>query len=371
MVISSLKLKNFRNYKKSEIEFDEKLNIILGENGQGKTGILEALYMNSFGKSFRANHDKEMVKFGEKEFYLQVLLKREDEIEKIETIFKDGKKTIKINENQIKKLSELLNYLHIVIFSPEDLKIIKEDPQKRRNFLDISLCKIKPLYFSALSNYKRALLQKNVLLKEEYPNKEMLEIWNFELVKYGIKIIKERSEFVKKISKTAAGIQKKISDSKEILEIKYITNLFNEEDTKNIANIVDLEQIFFEKLCAQKENEISRKMCIVGPHRDDISIDINGVNTRKFGSQGQQKTAALALKFSEIELMRKEFSEDCILLLDDVLSELDENRQKYLINGIENVQTFISATEINDSLNDYFSCSKKIYVKKGEIEKIV
>lgn len=366
MSISSIKVKNFRNYKNVDITFDEKLNIILGENGQGKTSILEALYINSFGKSFRASHDKEMVKFGETGFYSQVLIGNENE--KIEIIFEDGKKTIKINENPIKKLSELLNYLHIVVFSPEDLKIVKEDPGKRRNFMDISLCKMKPVYFSALSNYKRVLIQKNILLKEENPDQEMIEIWNLELAKYGIKIIKERYEFIKKIAIIAKEIQEKISDSKEILKIKYVNNILNENELKVGEN---LEKIFFDKLREQKNDEILKKTSIWGPHRDDISIDMNDVNIRKFGSQGQQKTAALALKFSEIEIMKNEFSEECILILDDVLSELDEKRQKYLIKSFENVQTFISATEISKELDDFLSYGKKIYIKKGEVEKIV
>ena len=351
MVISSLKLKNFRNYKDLEIKFDEKLNLILGENGQGKTSILEALYINSFGKSFRAFHDKEMIKFGENGFYTQVLLNKENE--KIEIIFENGKKNIKINETPIKKLSELLDFLHIVVFSPDDLKIVKEDPQKRRNFMDISLCKMKPVYFAALSNYKRVLSQKNILLKEERPNYEMLEIWNLELAKYGVKIIKERNEFVRKIAVIAKEIQEKISDSKEIRS--------NE----------NLEELFFNKLCEQKENEIFKRTCLVGPHRDDISIDMNEVNIRKYGSQGQQKTAALALKFSEIEIMKNEFAEECILILDDVLSELDENRQKYLIKSFEDVQTFISATEISEELDNFLSQGRKFYIQKGEIKKIV
>ena len=349
MVISSLKLKNFRNYKDLEIKFDEKLNLILGENGQGKTSILEALYINSFGKSFRAFHDKEMIKFGENGFYTQVLLNKENE--KIEIIFENGKKNIKINETPIKKLSELLDILHIVVFSPDDLKIVKEDPQKRRNFMDISLCKMKPVYFAALSNYKRVLSQKNILLKEEKPNYEMLEIWNLELAKYGVKIIKERK-----------------SDSKEILEISYITNALKKEE---IGSNENLEELFFNRLCEQKENEIFKRTCLVGPHRDDISIDMNEVNIRKYGSQGQQKTAALALKFSEIEIMKNEFAEECILILDDVLSELDENRQKYLIKSFEDVQTFISATEISEELDNFLSRGRKFYIQKGEIKKIV
>ncbi|MGP1544449.1 MAG: DNA replication/repair protein RecF [Candidatus Fimenecus sp.] len=368
MVISSLKIKDFRNYENAEIKFDEKLNIILGENGQGKTSILEAIYINSFGKSFRASHDKEMVKFGKKGFYSQILIHNEDEKEKIEIFFENGKKIIKINENPIKKLSELLNCLHIVAFSPEDLKIVKEDPQKRRNFMDISLCKMKPLYFAALSNYKKILIQKNILLKEEYPNREMLEIWNLELAKYGTKIIKERYEFIKKIAIIAGNIQEKISDSKEKLEINYVTNVFKQIDLKENE---DLEKNFFKKLCEQIENEIEKRTCILGPHRDDIDIIVNGVNMRKYGSQGQQKTAALALKFSEIEIMKKEFSEECILILDDVLSELDESRQKYLIESFKNVQIFISATEISNELKEFLSYGKKIYIKKGEVEKIV
>ena len=366
MVISSLKLKNFRNYKDLEIQFDEKLNLILCENGQGKTSILEALYINSFGKSFRAFHDKEMIKFGENGFYTQVLMNKENE--KIEIIFENGKKNIKINETPIKKLSELLDFLHIVVFSPDDLKIVKEDPQKRRNFMDISLCKMKPVYFAALSNYKRVLSQKNILLKEEKPNYEMLEIWNLELAKYGVKIIKERNEFVQKIAVIAKKIQEKISDSKEILEISYITNALKKEE---IGSNENLEELFFNKLCEQKENEIFKRTCLVGPHRDDISIDMNEVNIRKYGSQGQQKTAALALKFSEIEIMKNEFAEECILILDDVLSELDENRQKYLIKSFEDVQTFISATEISKELDNFLSRGRKFYIQKGEIKKIV
>lgn len=364
MIISSLKLVNFRNYENLEIEFDKKLNVILGENGEGKTNILEAIYLNAFGKSFRTSKDKDLIKFNEKEFYTKINLISKDIEEKIEISLKNGEKSIKVNNNNIKKLSELMNHVHIVNFSPEDLKIVKEDPEKRRRFIDTTLCKLKPGYLSALSNYKRALMQKNILLKFDNPSTEMIELWNFELAKYGEKIMKERYIFIKKLDLISRSINSKISSGKEKLKISYET--IKKVDFKE-EKIDDLLEKFNEKI----DDEIKRRTSLFGPQRDDIFISINGVDVRKFGSQGQQRTAALSLKLAEIELMREEFSEECILLLDDVLSELDENRQKFLIESFKNVQTFITTTEISEGLNNALPYGKRFYIKKGDIEKII
>lgn len=367
-------MKNFRNYSETEIEFDEKLNILLGQNGQGKTNILEALYLNAFGKSFRTSKDKDMVKFGENGFYVRSLSKLKDLDEKIEILFKDGEKTIKINNNGIKRLSELLSYIHIVVFSPEDLKIVKDDPQKRRNFLDITLCKTRPVYLSFISNYKKALLHKNILLKENNPSMDMVDIWNLELAKYGSRVIRERWNFIKKLRVISSKIHNDISNGKENLDIFYENNILEKSIIKEIESDLELqfiEQKFLEKLEENKKNEIFRKTSLLGPHRDDIIIKVNGENARTYGSQGQQKTAALSLKLSEIEIMSEEISEDCILILDDVLSELDESRQKYLIKSFKGIQTFISATELSSEMESYLSYGKKIYIKNGEVEKIV
>ncbi len=358
MHIKNLLLKNFRNYKNEKVSFHKKVNIIIGNNAQGKTNLLEALYMMSIGKSFRTNRDQDMIMFNEKNAYFKVwCIKENSEITIDIFLDKNQKKAIKINDIKLRKNTDILENLYIVVFSPEDLKIVKDGPEKRRNFINRELCLIKPLYYHNLYKYSKIILQRNAFLKEhKYENydKNMLEIWDNELSKYGIKIIKDRMNFIKKLNIISKEIHKNITNGKERIELIYETNVLENEDINNL----EFEKIYLSKIKNHRKKDFFRGNTNIGPHKDDIRIMVNDKDIRHFGSQGQQRTASLSLKLAEIKLIKEETGEIPILLLDDVLSELDYLRQKYLISSLKDVQLFITATEINallkDNLTDHY-----------------
>lgn len=361
MYIKKIILENFRNYKNEEIEFDEKLNIIVGENAQGKTSLLEGVYLCSFGKSFRTSKDKEMINFGKDFFRIKGFFQKEDE-EIIEfALSKEGKKAAKINGLKVEKISDIISDYFVVIFSPEDLKIIKEDPEKRRNFIDRELCQLKVAYYDSLLKYKKLLKQRNYYLKEDFVDTQMLDVWDMQLAKEGSKIIHWRKNFVEKIGRISANIHNKITDGKEKPSFVYVSGIEYNED------ITEQEKIFYDTLLMDRERDMYHRNTGKGPHKDDIDIFIDGKNVRKYGSQGQQRTVALSIKLAEIEIIKEESKEYPILLLDDVLSELDEKRQKYLFESIENVQVLITATELPEKIDKEFKDNKKVMIKDGKI----
>ncbi len=215
MHITNVELQDFRNYEKIQIEFHPKVNIILGNNAQGKTNLIEAIYLSSLGKSFRTSNDYEMIRFGSKFFRIKIEAEKKTEDICVEMAVSKESKAVKLNGRKIKKISELLENVYIVVFSPEDLKIVKEEPEKRRKFIDRELCQIRPMYFNNISKYKKVLLQRNTMLKENNPKKSLLEVWNYELAEYGSKIIIQRAEFVKKLDKISSEIHKNITNGKE------------------------------------------------------------------------------------------------------------------------------------------------------------
>lgn len=361
MHIKSIKLKNFRNYNELNIGFNKKVNIIIGDNAQGKTNLIESLYINSIGRSFRTNKLNDLISFNKDYLKTQCEIEKKDFDISIDTyIDKSLNKKIKIDGKDIKKVSELMNKVHIVIFSPEDLKIIKDEPERRRKFIDKEICQLDLLYYDSLLNYKKVLLQRNAYLKENKPDMNVMDIFNIQLSKYGSIIIKKREEFIRKLSIISDEIHCKITQGKENIKICYRPNIKN--SAKN-----SLEEYFYDELNKNLENDIFRKSTGRGPHKDDIDFYINGVNVRNFGSQGQQRTSALSLKLSEIKLIEKETGETPILILDDVMSELDKNRQEFLIKTLSDVQIFITTTEITDELSLKFK-EKNIYkVKNGKI----
>ncbi len=362
MYIKEATLKNFRNYEDAYIEFSPKINLVLGNNAQGKTNLIEALYITSLGKSFRTSTDSEMIRFKEKNFRVMVEAVKKFEDVKVEIAVSKESKAVKLNGKRIKKTSELLEKIYMVVFSPEDLKIVKDEPEKRRKFIDRELCQLKPVYFSNLSKYKKVLLQRNTMLKEERPNISLLEIWDRELSKYGAQVIKKREEFIKKINIISASIHHGITGGKEKLSLSYESNV------PVMKEMDEQEDIFMEKLKKRCEADILHRTTSVGPHRDDLKISINGIDIRKYGSQGQQRTAALSLKLAEIKLIKEETDEDCILLLDDVLSELDEQRQSFLINSLSDIQMFITSAEISQRVLDNLDIGKRFYIENGHIE---
>lgn len=362
MYITKIELQDFRNYESLNLEFHPKVNIILGNNAQGKTNLIEAIYLSSLGKSFRTSNDYEMIKFGSKFFRIKVEAEKINEDICVEMALSKESKAVKINGRKIKKVSELLENVYIVVFSPEDLKIIKEEPEKRRKFIDRELCQIRPVYFNNISKYKKILMQRNTMLKEKSPKISLLEIWDYELAEYGTKIILHRAEFIKKLNKISSQIHYDITNKKEKLHIQYESNV------PYMKNAEEQKEIFLDKIKANLEKDLIRRNTSTGPHRDDLKITVNGIDIRKYGSQGQQRTAALSLKLAEIMLIKEETEENCILLLDDVLSELDEERQNYLINSLSEVQLFITSAELSEKVKSTLPEGKTFYVDNGNIK---
>ncbi len=357
MNIRSIELKNFRNYENLEISFDEGTNILFGDNAQGKTNILEAAYMSGTTKSHKGSRDREMIRFGEEEAHLKTVVARGGREYQIDMHLKKNRaKGIAIDKIPIKKASELFGILNIVFFSPEDLNIIKNGPAERRRFLDSELCQLDRIYLADLTNYNKILAQRNKLLKDMIYRpglSDTLPVWDMQLIETGKKIIRRRKQFVDELREIVSDIHYRISGGKEELFLKYEPNI---------------DDIFFEdELSRAKEKD--KKLCqtSVGPHRDDLLFSIGDVDIRKYGSQGQQRTSALSLKLSEIELVRKSISDTPVLLLDDVLSELDSSRQNYLLNNISDTQTIITCTGLDEFVRNRFTVNRVFEVIAGHV----
>ena len=357
MIIRSIKLRNFRNYENLDIEFDEGTNILYGDNAQGKTNILEAAYMSGTTKSHKGSRDKEMIRFEQNEAHIRTVVEKNEKQFQIDMhLRRNGSKGVAINKIPIKKASELFGILNIVFFSPEDLNIIKNGPAERRRFIDLELCQLDKLYLSDLANYNKVLNQRNRLLKDIAYRQDLLDtlpVWDTQLVEYGRRIIAKRKTFVDELNQIIQQIHSNISGGKENLILKYEPNI---------------DDIFFEDELSRAKNK-DLKLCqtTVGPHRDDMLFSIDGVDIRKYGSQGQQRTSALSLKLSEIDLVRKSIHNTPVLLLDDVLSELDSNRQNYLLNSITDIQTIITCTGLEEFVKNRFQIDRIFQVINGEV----
>lgn len=338
MYISSLTLNNFRNYENEKIEFSPLTNMIYGKNAQGKTNILEAVYLVSQGRSHRAKSDKDMIRFGSD--FAGITMEFHDknrDYKAVMRLLKNGRKSIMINNVKITKLSMLMRYLNTVMFSPEDLELVKGAPSVRRHFLDSALSQLYPNYLVNLIDYNKILLNKNCLLKTLRHNpsdRAMLDLWNSQLAVHGAKIMEYRTEAVKILGRFAARIQKEISN--EILVTEYSPSIKADELTP---------RAFEEFLNARAEREIENSSALYGIQRDDISITIDGHEARVFSSQGQQRTASLSLKIAQADYMESIREEYPVLLLDDILSELDISRRTYLAEKIKNKQVLITSTD--------------------------
>lgn len=355
MVIKSLKLKNYRNYELLNLNFDPKTNILYGDNAQGKTNILEALYLSGTTKSHRGTKDRDMIQFGYDESHLETVVEKNGIDFKIDMhLKKNSPKGIAINKIPIRRASELFGIVHFVFFSPEDLNIIKEGPAGRRRFIDLELSQLDKVYLSNLSNYNRIINQRNSLLKELYYREELidtLDIWDMQLAEYGEKVIAGRKKFIEQVNDIISEIHYKLTGGKERITLTYESSVGDES----------LESV----LKRNRERDLRLKSTSAGPHRDDLCFYVGDIDIRKFGSQGQQRTAALSLKLSEIELVKQIIRDTPILLLDDVLSELDKNRQNYLLDSIHDIQTVITCTGLDEFVNHRFSINKIFHVKNG------
>ncbi|MCQ2555282.1 MAG: DNA replication/repair protein RecF [Clostridia bacterium] len=366
MYIKEIYLKDFRNYESLLLQFDKNVNIISGDNAQGKTNLLEAIYISSLLKSFRTSKDHEMISFNKNAALVKIGYVKDDYDEEIEIIIdKENGKNVKLNGVKLKKASEVLDNIYTVIFTPDDLSIVQDEPEKRRKFLDRELCQIKTSYYMNLANYRRVLLQRNAYLKEPRVDREILSVWDNELSKYGADIIHERKKFIDKLSVVSSRIHKSITDGREDLIVRYIENVKYVPDRKKQM------EYFYEKLQASFENDMMRRTTTAGPHKDDLEFIIKDkdkeINARAFGSQGQQRTVSLSVKLSEIDIIKEETGETPVLLLDDVLSELDLKRQEFLIKTLSDVQLFISTAELSDDLLKRLPEGNTYVVENGKI----
>ena len=361
MYIKSLELNNYRNYDNLSIEFERGTNILYGNNAQGKTNILESIYVASTTKSHRGSKDREIINFEKDEAHIKATVIKKDVPIRIDIHLKKNKsKGIAINGIPIRKASELFGILNVVFFSPEDLNIIKNGPAERRRFIDLELCQLDKIYVHNLVNYNKIVNQRNKLLRDLGFNYDKdlistLDIWDMQLADYGAKIITRRNQFIDEINEIIYGIHRNITNGKEELIVRYEPNI-----TGN--NIYD-------ELVRSRDKDLKLKTTSVGPHRDDISFLNKKIDIRKFGSQGQQRPAALSLKLSEIELVKSIIKDTPVLLLDDVLSELDSNRQRHLLGNLNNVQTLITCTGLDEFVENRFNIDSIYKVVEGTVER--
>lgn len=353
MWIKKLKMINFRNYNEQEIKFSPNINIFFGENAQGKTNIIESIFLGSMGKSFRAKKDNEMIKLNQEQSLIEINYEKKDREGKIK-IEIGNKKNIFINGIKIKKLSELLGNINIVIFTPDDINILKGSPQNRRRFLDIMISQLRPNYMYLLNLYAKTIEQRNNYLKqikEDKKEENLLDIWDEKLIEYGVKISSYRNEFMKKLKNKIDIIHPEITGGKEEIEIEYITECMD-------------ENIFRQNLKQRRKLDIIKGFTTKGVHRDDFMIYINKKELSIYGSQGQHRTAILSLKLAELEVIYDEIEEYPILLLDDFMSELDSKRRKNFLDHIKDIQVVITCTDKMELENlDYLEYN----VKDGKI----
>lgn len=357
MIVESIKLENFRNYKSLKLKLDKGTNIFYGDNAQGKTNILESVYVCGTTKSHRGSKDKEIIQFDKNESHIRMKLLRGGTPIKVDMHLRKNKtKGIAINGVPIHKASELFGVANFVFFSPEDLNIIKNGPSERRRFVDMELCQLNKVYLHHLSNYNKIVNQRNKLLKEigfRSDVMDTLDIWDMQMAEYGKKVIEERRIFIHHLNEIIQSIHTTLSGKKETLQVHYEENVSAED--------------FEDVLRKNRERDLKFKVSLVGPHRDDIGFRIGDVDIRKYGSQGQQRTAALSLKLSEIEQVKSEIGDTPILLLDDVLSELDSHRQGYLLDSIHDIQTLITCTGLDDFVENRFQINKVFHVVEGKV----
>lgn len=367
MHLKEVKLQHYRNYDHIHLFAEAGVNIFLGKNAQGKTNILEAMFVSALTKSHRTSKDKDLIQWNAEQATIHCEVERRLGTANLDLIFSNKGKKAKVNGLEKRKLSEFIGTLNAVMFAPEDLSIVKGNPSVRRKFIDMEIGQISPNYIYHLSQYQKVLVQRNNLLKQNPASAlAMIDIWNEQMAGLAVKILKKRKQFMTKLQGWAKEIHTGISNGQEALEIMY-------EDSAEIESLED-ETVaidrFMIKLSQVKEQEFRRGVSLIGPHRDDLSFYINGKNVHDFGSQGQQRTTALSLKLAEIELIHQEVGEYPILLLDDVLSELDPYRQSQLLQTIfEKVQTFVTTTSIDGIDEATLSKSALFHVNQGKIHR--
>ena len=354
MYIKNIKLENFRNYEKQEINLDKNINIIYGNNAQGKTNIIESIFVCSMGKSFRAKKDKELIKLGENKAIIEIEYEKKDRKGQIKAEI-ENKKIFYANGVKQNKISDIIGKVNTVIFTPDTIDIIKDDPDTRRRFLNMVISSLRPKYIHLMSNYKKCLEQRNNYLKQIKTNNKsenMLDVWDEQLSNLSFNIYEYRKQYMEKFSNKINDIHKKITKSGKLEEIKI--KYFSDGKT---------QEEFYKKIISSRENDIKRGFTSSGIHRDDFKIYINNKPVLNYGSQGQQRSAILTLKLTELEIIKEEIGESPILLLDDFMSELDSNRRNNFLENIKDCQVIITCT---DDIKDINSKVNRIYVEEGK-----
>ena len=341
MKLVELKLKNYRNYSDANVAFSD-ITVFTGDNAQGKTNVLEAAFLCSTGRSHRTRKDKELIKMGESGLAVTALVEKTEGLYQIDyRLDQEAGRKILINGMPIKRMGELMGVLNTVLFAPEDLDLVEAGPAERRRFMDMELSQVQPSYFYSLQAYQRILRQRNALLHSGQDLRQIepvLSVWDEQLIKEGCAIIRTRKVFLERLAIKAGEIHSHLSGNKEELVVTYQPDI--------VCDGEDVEAAFRKRLEQVRETELRRQTSCAGPHRDDIHLEINGLEAKVYGSQGQKRTAALALKLSEISLMEEDIGEKPVLLLDDVLSELDISRQQLLFSYMENTQTVLTCTHL-------------------------
>jgi DNA replication and repair protein RecF len=352
MIVLNLECKNFRNLEEISLTPCEGMNVICGENAQGKTNLIEAIWLFTGAKSFRGAKDKDFVKFGLQKSVLNLSYKSEG-IENNAKIEITDKKTAFFNENRQKSVSHLAGKFNAIVFSPNDLSLVSDGPSKRRKFVDTAIGQIYPTYIKILKDYTRAVVQRNQIIKDyKYDStlSVLLDVFEAEIAENGVKIINLRKRYLNALDEFLPNLYDCISKGKEILETKYISNISDN---------------LLQELKNSRKEDMYSGVTSVGPHRDDIEFKINGISARSFGSQGQKRSVALAVKLAEAEVIRNKTGECPVILLDDVMSELDKTRQNFVLNHIEGMQSFLTCCDESNIEN--LKSGKKFIIRNGGI----
>lgn len=357
MYIESVEVGDFRNYQKEKLDFHPHTNILYGDNAQGKTNILESIFVCGTTNSHKGSKDREMIRMGQEEAHIRMILHKKELSHRIDMHLRKNKgKGIAIDGIPIKRSSELMGYLHVIFFSPEDMRIIKNGPSERRRFMNMELCQLDHIYLHNLAEYNKVLKQRNHLLKQiiyQPSLKDTLSVWDEKLIEYGNPIISRRCSFVQKMNELVLQISGQLTGDKEKICLSYDP---------------DVEEEKFEKeLYDSREKDMKFCSTNVGPHRDDLCFTNQEMDLRKYGSQGQQRTCALALKLAEIEIVKQMAGDFPVLLLDDVLSELDRSRQNYLLDSIHDIQTIVTCTGLEEFIDSRLTLDKIFRVNEGTV----
>ena len=355
MIIKSLELKNYRNLEDVQMDFSEGINLLYGDNAQGKTNILESIYLCGTSKSHRGSKDREIIRFEDEESHIKMILSKREIPYRIDMHLKKNRtKGVAVNGMPIRRITELFGILNVIFFSPEDLNIIKSSPSERRRFIDLELCQLDKIYTYNLINYNKIVNQRNKILKKTDGDwVDLLDTWDQQMVQYGTYLISRRQQFIVELNEIICHIHARLTNEKEKIRLVYTPNI---------------EESYFERvLKKERARDLKAKVSLTGPHRDDLKFMINEIDVRTFGSQGQQRTAALSLKLSEIELVKNKVKDLPVLLLDDVLSELDSGRQTRLLQSITGIQTMVTCTGLDDFVQHCFHIDKTFHIEDGSV----